>query len=88
MSRSVLCLAPEELTPELAALLPLLDQALDICTLMLDRMVLDMLGELGTDLGRGASISGTWRKLLLRLLWTLGLWRVGTGLASSSATGT
>ena len=42
-----------------------------------------------TDFGLGASISGTWRKLLLFLpAPTLGLCRVGTGRASSSATGT
>jgi hypothetical protein len=51
-------------------------------------LYLGMLGELGTDLGLGASISGTWRKLELFLFWREGEWRVGTGRASSSATGT
>lgn len=46
------------------------------------------IGELGTLLGRGDSISGTCRKLLDFGLDCWGLSSVGTGLASNSATGT
>lgn len=46
------------------------------------------IGELGTLFGRGVSISGTCKKLLLFGLDCCGDIKVGTGRASNSATGT